>query len=89
MGDYIQSVIQLFRDGMGVPHLFQKDIRKFQILVPPLSEQGEIAAFLDCEIAKIDALISKNEETIIRLQEYRIALISAAVTGKIDVRGEV
>jgi len=39
-----------------------------------------------CETAKLDALIDKAHEMIERLQEYRTALISAAVTGKIDVR---
>jgi restriction endonuclease S subunit len=49
-------------------------------------EQRAIAAFLDRETAKIDALIAKVREAIERLKEYRTALISAAVTGKIDVR---
>jgi hypothetical protein len=40
-------------------------------------------------MSKLDALISKVREAIDRLREYRTALISAAVTGKIDVRGEV
>ncbi len=53
---------------------------------PPLSEQQAIADFLDHETAKIDALIGKIEEAIKLLKEYRTALISAAVTGKIDVR---
>ena len=57
--------------------------------VPPLEEQKAIAAFLDRETAKIDALVDKNREVIEKLQEYRTALISAAVTGKIDVRNEV
>jgi hypothetical protein len=43
---------------------------------------------LDRETAKLDAPISKVQEGIERLKEYRIALISAAVTGKIDVREE-
>jgi type I restriction enzyme S subunit len=54
--------------------------------VPPLSEQRAIAAYLDRETARIDALIGKAEAMIECLQEYRTALISAAVTGKIDVR---
>jgi len=54
--------------------------------VPPKDEQHRIADFLDRETAKIDALISKIQEAIERLKEYRTALISAAVTGKIDVR---
>ncbi len=49
-------------------------------------EQRRIAAFLDWETARIDALIAKVREAIKRLKELRTALISAAVTGKIDVR---
>ncbi|MEW6116419.1 MAG: restriction endonuclease subunit S [Nitrospirota bacterium] len=56
--------------------------------VPPLPEQRAIAAFLDCETARIDALIEKVEKSIELLREYRTALISAAVTGKIDVSKE-
>jgi hypothetical protein len=41
------------------------------------------------ETAKIDALVAKVREAIDKLREYRIALISAAVTGKVDLRGEV
>jgi type I restriction enzyme S subunit len=56
------------------------------LLLPPLPEQADIAAYLDAETAKLDALVRKVEEAVERLQEYRIALITAAVTGKIDVR---
>ena len=59
------------------------------MVCPPFLDQYAIASYLDRETARIDALIAKVEETIARLQEYRTALISAAVTGKIDVRGEV
>ena len=52
----------------------------------PTHEQRAIAAFLDHETAQIDALVSKVREAIDRLKELRTALISAAVTGKIDVR---
>jgi type I restriction enzyme S subunit len=57
-----------------------------QIVLPPLSEQTAIAAYLDEETAKLDALVAKVETAVERLQEYRTALITAAVTGKIDVR---
>jgi type I restriction enzyme S subunit len=57
--------------------------------LPLFEEQIRIVAFLDRETAKIDALIAKIREAIARLKEYRTALISAAVTGKIDVREEV
>jgi len=55
---------------------------------PPLGEQRAIASFLDLETTRIDALIAKVREAIDRLKELRTALISAAVTGKIDVRDE-
>ena len=87
--EYTQNVIQRMKDGMGVPHLFQADLRKFTILTPPIPEQKVIASYLDRETVKIDALITKIREGIEKLKEYRTALISAAVTGKIDVRNEV
>ena len=62
------------------------EIRELITPVPPRQQQDEIAAFLDCEAAKIDALVAKVREAIDRLKELRTALISAAVTGKIDVR---
>ena len=55
---------------------------------PSMCEQREIVAFLNRELMKIDALITKIHDAIEKLTEYRAALISAAVTGKIDVRGE-
>lgn len=57
--------------------------------MPSVSEQRLIADFLDHETAKIDALVAKVQEAIERLHEFRQALICAAVTGSIDVRGEV
>lgn len=86
---YTQNVIQRMKGGMGVPHLFQADLRNFTILCPPLSEQQLIANFLDSETEKIDTFINKISAQIEKLKEYRTALISAAVTGKIDVREEV
>ena len=56
------------------------------IPLPPLPEQTAIAAYLDRESAMIDCMIEKVETAIEKLTEYRTALITAAVTGKIDVR---
>jgi restriction endonuclease S subunit len=69
-----------------VPESFIKD---FIIGLPRFEEQQKIIKFLELEMAKIDALITKIRKSIERLKEYRTALISAAVTGKIDVRKEV
>ena len=60
-------------------------VGSIRIGVPPLPEQSAIAAYLDEETAKLGALVGKVEEAVERLQEYRIALITAAVTGKISV----
>lgn len=60
----------------------------FAFPFPPLEEQHAIATLLDRETAKIDAMAAKIETAIDRLQEYRTALITAAVTDEIDVRGE-
>jgi hypothetical protein len=59
------------------------------LVAPPVTEQGAIATFLERETARIDALVAKVREAIDGLKELRTALISAAVTGKIDVREEV
>ena len=60
----------------------------FYVSVPPTNEQTAIATFLDQETAKLDNLVAKVREAIECLRELRAALISAAVTGRIDVREE-
>lgn len=55
-------------------------------LVPPLNEQRAIAAFLDCETTRLDALIAKKQRLIELLQEKRTALIRQAVTRGLDPR---
>jgi len=83
---YVQNVIKRIQGGMGVPHLFQADLRKFNVLMPPFKEQKEIAADIDMILPKFDSLITKAEDSILLMRERRTALISAAVTGKVDVR---
>lgn len=60
-----------------------------KILIPPIEEQESIVVYIEKEISCIRDLVKKNFEVIDKLQEYRTALISAAVTGKIDVRGQI
>jgi type I restriction enzyme S subunit len=83
---FVQNIIQMIKGGMGVPHLFQADIVKFDILIPPYEEQVEVTEYIDSEIMKIKKLIHLAEKEIALIEEYRIALINEAVTGKIDVR---
>lgn len=65
----------------------QEAILSTQLPIPPITEQTQIAAFLDAETAKFDTLTAEAQRAIDLLQERRTALISAAVTGQIDVRG--
>ncbi|MCL9642521.1 restriction endonuclease subunit S [Rahnella victoriana] len=62
------------------------EFKSIDVLLPTKEEQTQIAAFLDHETAKIDKLIDLQLQQIELLKERRTALISAAVTGKIDVR---
>ena len=71
-----------------IDHLTAVQLRHYRVPFPATSEQRAIAAFLDRETARIDALIAKIRQAIDHLNEFRTALISAAVTGKIDVREE-
>lgn len=63
-------------------------LRNLPMPVPTLYEQDQIVVLIDRETARIDVLIAKVRDAIERLKELRSALISAAVTGKIDVREE-
>ena len=74
--------------GSTMDNLNTGILSRIPLLIPPLSEQQAIITYLDREIAKIDSLITRIREGIEKLKEYSAALISAAVTGKIDVRGE-
>lgn len=66
--------------------LGQDLLKRLHTVIPPLEEQQQIANYLDEKTSKIDILIEKSNKSIELLKEKRTALISAAVTGKIDVR---
>jgi type I restriction enzyme S subunit len=87
--DYVQNQIQRTWSAGTQPNISMAAIERLYVVAPSLAEQHAITAYLDREMAKIDALIARVQGMIDRLQEYRTALISAAVTGKIDVRDEV
>ena len=80
LNSYSQSAAQ--------PGLAVETIGAIMAPFSALDEQHAITAFLDRDTAKIDSLVIKIREAIDHLNEYRISLISAAVTGKIDVRKE-
>ena len=64
-------------------------VRELSICVPSLDEQDAILQFLEKRMGEFDTLTAEAQRAIALLQERRTALISAAVTGQIDVRKEV
>ena len=73
----------------GTRRLETPVLAKFPVPLPPAAEQVAIVRFLANETGKADRMIAKIGDAITRLEEYRAALITAAVTGKIDLRNAV
>lgn len=82
----LTDFINIICNKATIAHYTVEKLASSPLLLPKRNEQQQIADFLDHEIAKIDTLIDKQLLQITLLQERRTALISAAVTGKIDVR---
>jgi type I restriction enzyme S subunit len=80
-----EQAVSMMR-GAGLPRLSVGNLARLEIPIPPLGEQRAIAAYLDKQTLKIDALIAESERFIELVRERRAALITAAVTGQIDVR---
>jgi type I restriction enzyme S subunit len=74
---------------VAMPKINREDLGELRLPVAPEREQARIVEFLSSRTGKIDGLVAKVNLSIERLREYRTALISAAVTGKIDVPEEV
>jgi type I restriction enzyme S subunit len=74
--------------GAAQPKLTKENLGSIPLPKPPKKEQLEISDFINKEIKKFDPLIVKCKLSIAQLKEYREALITAAVTGQIDVREE-
>ena len=73
-------------DRVAMPKLNRETLGEAKMPIPSQVEQQEITTYLDTQTSKIDTLIQKANQAITLLKERRSALISAAVTGKIDVR---
>jgi type I restriction enzyme S subunit len=71
----IQGIIGAVKDGMGVPHLFQWDIKRLPIPMPPPDQQRRIADFLDAETARIDALEVAHSAQIELIAEHEQSML--------------
>lgn len=73
--------------GATLKTIGMPDVKTLVTPVPPLDEQRAIAEYVQIKTSRLDDLINEAAGAVALLQERRAALISAAVTGKIDVRG--
>lgn len=76
-----------YSTNTALPSMTKTDLGNHVIAIPPIDEQYSIAKHLDDQTNKFDSLTSKAKNAIDLLIERRSAIISAAVTGQIDVRG--
>lgn len=81
-----QDNVLFLKNGMGVPHLTQENLKSVIIPLPPIEEQKAIANYLDAKCADIDELIKVKQEKIETLKQYRQSLIFEAVTGKTTIK---
>ena len=70
----------------AVPGVDRNDLHPVLTAVPPIEEQQAIADYLDLRLGRLSKAVASGEGLVERLEEYRSALITAAVTGKTDVR---
>lgn len=88
LGDNFQDQLRARATGSTALGIKASKLPELRIGLPPLAEQRAIVAHLDVETARIDTLIAETERFIELSRERRSALITAAVTGQIDVRDE-
>ena len=84
--DAMQPFFDTFQNGSTIRTIGMGGLKDFRIPLPPLDEQRRIVEYLDQETPKIDTLIAETKRFVELSKERRSALITAAVTGQIDVR---
>ena len=82
----LEPALRAIAPSATLPILGLGEVADIDMVIPPLADQVAIVAHLDSELAKFDTLTAEAQRAIDLLQERRTALISAAVTGQIDVR---
>ena len=87
LSEQFSALAVLESQRVAMPKINRESLKEVTLAVPPTEEQREIVKQLDKTTAGIDALMIQTQRAIDLLQERRTALISAAVTGQIDVRG--
>nr|WP_311476169.1 restriction endonuclease subunit S [uncultured Neisseria sp.] len=86
--DFFKKQLDLQSNATTIDVIYSNSLKELFLALPPRDEQTAITDYLDQETAKIDRLCETVNQTIGRLKEYRTALITQAVTGKIKVTDE-
>lgn len=86
VGDVFQQRINQIKNGMGVPHLPQGDLRKIVVPIPPMDEQIAISDYLDDRCALVDPLLEAKEKQLQTMKQHKRVLIYEYVTGKRRVK---
>jgi type I restriction enzyme S subunit len=84
----VKGQVAFLQTGAGREGLNFEQVGDVQVPIPPPGERFAVVAFLDRAIARVDLEVAKVEHSIKLLHEYRAAIVTAAVTGKIDLRNE-
>lgn len=82
----LQAQIVYLSNASTIEVIYSETMASIVVPVPPVNEQSDILDYLDQEITRLDMIINKTERSIELLKERRSALITAAVTGQIDLR---
>ena len=85
----IKDIIVMEASSATLPIFNQTQTKNIVVSVPSIKEQNEIVEFIENQSTRIQTIISKSTEEIDLLKEYKTALISEVVTGKVDVRNEI
>ena len=83
-----KGVFESVASRISIAHLTKEKLKETVFPVPPKDEQERISKFIGTETTKIDQTVTKVAKQIDLLKEFRTALISEVVTGKIDMRDE-
>lgn len=82
------NIINLSKGG-GQPNVSQEILKSLKVPCPNKNEQRRIVHFIESEVSKNELIRGKIQQEIQLLKEYKTALISEVVTGKVDVRDEI
>lgn len=80
---YFQDIVKSRLEGATTPHLYQRDITGFPVVLPPLPEQQRIVGILDEAFAALATAKALGEQKILALEEFKKSLLDVAFVGRL------